>query len=188
LPSRDTIYDERSGASRNGFSVKKSTKQPFAVLDQSVPDMACNNDNQAREIVVPAQAGSTLAFMWSPWQVSHKGPILTYMAPYEGDAATVNLQQLKFFKIQERGLLRDNSTWATDEMIQNSNVSWATIPHDIKPGKYIVRHEIIGLHFATEDSVWTRLEDDAVLGPQVWQHNLSTRPILTLQSALHPMH
>jgi hypothetical protein len=89
------------------------------------------------------------------------------MAPYGGDPSEVNLQKLKFFKIQERGLLADNSTWATDELIQNGNVARATIPHDIKPGKYVVRHEIIGLHFATEDSVWKRLEDEAVLGPQV---------------------
>jgi len=128
--------------------------------------MACNNVNQVRELFIPARAGSTLAFVWSPWQVSHKGPVLTYMAPYDRDPATANLQQLEFFKIQEKGLLKDNSTWATDELIRNNNVAWATIPHDIKPGKYVVRHEIIGLHFATEDSVWTRLGDKAVLGPQ----------------------
>lgn len=99
--------------------------------------------------------------------MSHKGPILTFMAPYGGDPDNEPLVRLKFFKIQERGLLPDNSTWATDEMIQNNNVTWATIPHDIKPGKYVVRHEIISLHFATEDSVWTRLGEEAVLGPQV---------------------
>ena len=32
-----------------------------------------------------------------------------------------------------------------------------TIPHDIKPGKYIVRHELIALHFATAHSNYSRI-------------------------------
>jgi cellulase len=77
----------------------------------------------------------------------------------------VNLQSLKFFKIHERGLLPDNKTWATDEMGYTNNSTPVTIPHDIKAGKYIVRHELIAMHFATEDSVWTRAGPD--FGPQV---------------------
>jgi hypothetical protein len=50
-----------------------------------------------------------------------------------------------------------------------ANSTQATIPHDIKPGKYIVRHELIAMHFATEDSVWTRAGADSVVGPQVRQ-------------------
>src|SRR5438105_3567114 len=102
------------------------------------------------------------------------------MAPYQGDSTKVILQQLKFFKIRERGLLHDNITWATDEMIRNGYVTWARIPHDIKPGKYIIRHEIIALHFATEDSVWTRLGRDAVLGPQVCLNDPYLNDWLTL--------
>jgi hypothetical protein len=129
--------------------------------------MACNKDAKPGALIAPARAGSKLGFVWSPWVVSHKGPVLTYMAPYDGDISQVNLQQLKFFKIQETGLLADNITWATDDMKKRNNVTIATIPHDIKPGKYILRHEIISLHFATEDSVWARSGPDAVVGPQV---------------------
>ena len=127
--------------------------------------------------------------MWSPWLVSHKGAILTYMAPYKGDIANANLQQLKFFKIQEKGLLGDNKTWATDEMIQNKNMTSATIPHDIKPGKYVIRHEIIALHFATEDSVWELSSPDAVMGPQVKDISTSHYELrrLTLEIALYPV-
>jgi len=34
----------------------------------------------------------------------------------------------------------------------NDNVTSVTVPHDIKPGNYIVRHELITLHFATAHS------------------------------------
>jgi hypothetical protein len=47
----------------------------------------------------------------------------------------------------------------------NRNITYATIPHDIKAGKYVVRHEIIAMHFSTEDSVWQRA-DPPILGPQ----------------------
>ena len=131
------------------------------------PDMTCNKQAKAPALIAPARAGSNVTFMWSPWLVSHKGPLITYMAPYSGEIASANLQDLNFFKIAERGLLPDNKTWATDEMNQNKNVTYATIPHDIKAGKYIIRHELIAMHFSTEDSVWTRATPDPILGPQV---------------------
>jgi hypothetical protein len=74
------------------------------------------------------------------------------MAPYEGDISTVDVTKLKFFKIAEMGLLEDGVTWATNVLTANENVTAVTIPHDIKAGNYLVRHELITLHFATEDS------------------------------------
>jgi hypothetical protein len=77
---------------------------------------------------------------------------MTYLAPYEGDISAVDVNKLKFFKIAEMGLLEDGVTWATNVLTENENVTSVTIPHDIKAGNYIVRHELITLHFATEDS------------------------------------
>jgi hypothetical protein len=130
-----------------------------------LPDITRNKQPKAPALIAPARAGSRLTFMWSPWLLSHKGPIVTYMARYEGSLDSVNLQTLNFFKITERGLAADNITWGTDELNQNRNITRATIPHDIRPGKYVVRHEIIAMHFSTEDSVWTRA-DPPILGPQ----------------------
>lgn len=39
-------------------------------------------------------------------------------------------------------------TWGTDWLISNNNKRTVTIPSDIKPGMYVVRHELISLHFA----------------------------------------
>ena len=98
--------------------------------------------------------------------MTHKGPILTYMAPYEGPVDKVDVNALKFFKISEYGLAPDNKTWATDEMISNSNITTATIPHDLKSGNYILRHELISLHYATEDSQYEK-KVEKPLGSQV---------------------
>jgi len=103
--------------------------------------------------------------MWNPWYVSHKGPVLSYMARYEGPIENVNVNKLNFFKISEKGLAPDNKTWAVDEMMANGNVTVTTIPHDLQPGTYILRHELIALHYATEDSLY-HMKADKLLGPQ----------------------
>jgi cellulase len=77
---------------------------------------------------------------------------MTYLGAYSGELNSVNINEVEFFKIAELGLLPDNVTWATNVLTANDNVTSATIPHDIKAGNYIVRHELITLHFATEDS------------------------------------
>jgi hypothetical protein len=93
------------------------------------------------------------------------------MASYEGDIKNVNVNELKFFKIRESGLASDNRTWATEEMIANGNITSALIPHDLKPGTYIIRHELISLHYGTKDSLYDNPErgppEDRIIGPQV---------------------
>jgi cellulase len=128
--------------------------------------VVCNSKATPPALIAPVRAGANLTFGWSTWPLTHKGPILTYMAPYSGDIAKVDLSKLEFFKVSESGLLADNITWATDIMNSRSNITEMTIPYDIKPGKYIVRHELITLHFATEDSRYMESPAQAV-GPQV---------------------
>jgi cellulase len=58
---------------------------------------------------------------------------------------------LKFFKIDGVGLIDDTTvpgTWASDQRIANNNSWIVTIPTDIAPGNYVLRHEIIALHSA----------------------------------------
>jgi len=58
---------------------------------------------------------------------------------------------LEFFKIDGVGLIDDTTvpgTWASDQLIANNNSWTVTIPSDIAPGNYVLRHEIIALHSA----------------------------------------
>jgi cellulase len=60
---------------------------------------------------------------------------------------------LEFFKIDGVGLIDDTTvpgTWADDQLIANNNTWAVTIPSDIAPGHYVLRHEIIALHSAGE--------------------------------------
>lgn len=128
--------------------------------------MACNSNPGAPALIAPVRAGAKVNFWWNPWYASHLGPLLSYMAPYEGSAESIDFNKLSFFKISEKGLAGDNTTWAVAEMMANGNVSSTTIPHDIAPGTYILRHELIALHYSTEDSLY-HMKPDKLLGPQV---------------------
>ncbi len=64
------------------------------------------------------------------------------MAPYEGDVAAVNVNELEFVKFAEEAADK-NGVWGTVKLMDNTNGTWtATIPADIKPGQYIIRHEV----------------------------------------------
>jgi hypothetical protein len=161
--------DERFPVKQIAFG-HNGPRKPF-IVDQTSPDMACGAKPTAPAIIAVARAGSEVKFQWNPWYRSHLGPIMTYMAPYEGPVERVNVNSLSFFKVSEKGLAGDNKTWAVDEMMANGNVTSAPIPYDIRPGKYILRHELIGLHYATEDSLYLK-KADKLLGPQVCQNPL----------------
>jgi hypothetical protein len=88
------------------------------------------------------------------------------MAPYTGDINTVDINKLQFFKIHEGGLYSDGS-WATDRMIAHERTWNTTIPWDIKPGTYVVRHELLSLHFATTHSNYSYIPGGMV-APQFY--------------------
>lgn len=112
------------------------------VYDTDSTAIACNTvHNPAPGFIAQARAGSNVTFHWSRWLYSHKGPITAWMAPYEGDVADVDVNQLEFFKFGEEAV-DANGVWGTVKLLDETNGTWtATIPADIKPGKYIIRQE-----------------------------------------------
>jgi len=122
----------------------------WAVENANAPEMACGNKAVPAELVANGRAGSNITYYWSPWLPSHRGPMTSYLAPYTGELAKVNLNELKFFKIAEDALHDDNKTWATDKLIADNGLWSTSIPADIKRGTYVLRHELTALHFATE--------------------------------------
>ncbi|RVD86193.1 uncharacterized protein DFL_004482 [Arthrobotrys flagrans] len=99
-----------------------------------------------------APAGSKITFHWSQWPEAHKGPILTYLAECGGDCSAVDNLSLKWFKIEEAGLLdAAKNTWATDLMMQQGDAWNIQLPKNIKSGNYVMRHEMISLESTNSD-------------------------------------
>ncbi|KAK2924149.1 hypothetical protein FoTM2_016307 [Fusarium oxysporum f. sp. vasinfectum] len=86
---------------------------------------------------------------------SHKGPVIDMLASCgSAGCESVDKETLKFFKIDEAGLVKSGNpgTYASDELIANDNGWLIEIPENIKPGSYVLRHEIIALHAAGQEN------------------------------------
>ncbi|KAL1839512.1 hypothetical protein VTJ49DRAFT_1450 [Mycothermus thermophilus] len=123
--------------------------QTGPVYDLNSKDMACQRiHTPAPGLIAQARAGSNITFWWSRWLYSHRGPITAWMAPYEGEIEDVDVNELEFFKFGEEAH-DENGVWGTEKMLDETEGKWTVkIPADIKPGLYVVRNEIIALHFA----------------------------------------
>ncbi|KAF3397928.1 Endoglucanase-4 [Penicillium rolfsii] len=114
-------------------------------------DIICHKNAKPGAISAPVKAGGSVELQWSEWPESHHGPVISYLANCNGDCSSVDKTTLKFFKIDEGGLIDDSSvpgTWASDNLIKNNNSRTITIPSSIAAGNYVLRHEIIALHSA----------------------------------------
>src|ERR1700760_378090 len=80
----------------------------------------------------------------------------------------VKVQDVEFFKIDEAGFDPKTRSWGTDWLIQDNSTRTVTIPSDLKPGMYVVRHEIIGLHYA-----WRENKEKKTSGAQSYPTCLS---------------
>ncbi|KAH7067439.1 glycoside hydrolase [Paraphoma chrysanthemicola] len=114
-------------------------------------DVNCHKSATAGRLYASANAGDTLALAWNTWPDSHKGPIINYIAPCNGDCTTLTPGALRWSKISQAAV-ESGSTWVTDTLIKNNFVSNVKIPAKLAPGNYVLRHEIIALHGGRGDN------------------------------------
>lgn len=117
----------------------------------SSPDIICHKGAVASSNAAPVAAGGSVTLQWNTWPESHHGPVIDYIARCEPDCASADKSSLSFVKIAESGLIdgaQGPGTWASDELMANGNAWTVTIPSDLAPGNYVLRHEIIALHSA----------------------------------------
>jgi cellulase len=114
------------------------------------PDIICHRDAENAAGRAQVAAGDSIFIQWDTWPDSHKGPIVDYLASC-GDAgcASVDKTDLEFFKISEVGLVDASGNpgrYADSLLLENGDGWMVTIPENIAPGQYVLRHEIIALH------------------------------------------
>ncbi|KAK1976522.1 family 61 glycosyl hydrolase [Colletotrichum cereale] len=164
------------GASYEGFNPRSTTPKVLAAWATSVendgwvgiesygkPDIVCHINATNARAHAPVAAGDTIGFQWQGWPESHHGPVLTYLAycgEEGGSCEAADKTRLNFFAIDKVGLVDPDAnatsfaaawgTWASDILIRN-NATWTVqIPPRVAPGHYVLRHEIIALHYAKD--------------------------------------
>ncbi|KAM0558023.1 hypothetical protein ACHAPJ_005190 [Fusarium lateritium] len=119
-------------------------------------DIVCHRGAKNAKGHAKVAAGSQIYLKWDTWPESHKGPVLDYLASCGASGCeSVDKETLKFFKIDEAGLTSatgNPGTYAADELVKNGNGWLLEIPTSIKPGFYVLRHEIIALHSAGQEN------------------------------------
>ncbi|KAL2108134.1 hypothetical protein VUR80DRAFT_4252 [Thermomyces stellatus] len=121
----------------------------------SSPDIICHKGATASENAATVAAGGSVTLNWNTWPESHHGPVIDYIARCDPDCASVDKTTLSFAKIAEAGLIDGTTgpgTWASDELIADGNSWTVTIPENLAPGNYVLRHEIIALHSAGNEN------------------------------------
>ncbi|KAK4188564.1 glycosyl hydrolase family 61-domain-containing protein [Podospora australis] len=125
----------------------------------NTPEIVCHLSGSPPVAHAPVKAGDRIHVQWNGWPMSHVGPILSYVAPCTGTqngCAGVTKTNLRWTKIDDsRPVFVPPSaaapaSWATDLLIARNNSWQVQIPSNLKPGPYVLRHEIIALHFAAD--------------------------------------
>ncbi|KAJ7881366.1 glycoside hydrolase family 61 protein [Mycena olivaceomarginata] len=120
------------------------------------PAVNCGNDAQLAADIADANPGDAMSFLWTGGDLSkwphNIGPMLTYMASCGStDCTTFDSTKAKWFKIAQVGRIPGDSdgTWFQNRIFETAGVAAnVTLPNNIAPGAYLIRHEIIALHLA----------------------------------------
>lgn len=139
-----------------------NSPSPIRVIDDITPvkgatnrDVNCGKNALIASMVAPANPGSVVSFDWHSGENTkwphNIGPMLTYMSTCGNTTCdqfdAINAQ---WFKIDEAGQLPNNlSVWNQQALFEGQSVN-VTLPENIAPGDYLLRHEIIALHLGNE--------------------------------------
>ncbi|KAF1921535.1 glycoside hydrolase [Ampelomyces quisqualis] len=114
-------------------------------------DINCHKSATPGRLYANVNAGDTIQFAWSTWPDSHKGPIINYIAPCNGDCTTLPSSSLRWSKFSQSAIVSPG-TWVTDVLIKSNFTSSTVLPAKLAAGNYVIRHEIIALHGGQNDN------------------------------------
>ncbi|KAI1488584.1 glycoside hydrolase family 61 protein [Biscogniauxia mediterranea] len=130
--------------------------------------MTCNGGTSAA-LSAPVAAGDNVTAVWSQW-THQQGPVMVWMYACEPDGggfAACDGKAARWFKIDELGLWGDaglnSNNWGTALVYEN--LRWSSrIPASLKPGDYLIRHELLALHQANTPQFYPECAQITVTG------------------------
>ncbi|KAF2471047.1 glycoside hydrolase family 61 protein [Lindgomyces ingoldianus] len=117
--------------------------------------LSCNAPGNPANAYIPINAGENITAVYYSW-VHTVGPMIAWMADCHGNCRTLDTAKADWFKIGEKGLLNGDileGMWFQHQFgVWDGGPSlWSEkIPKSLRPGKYLVRNEIISLHSANK--------------------------------------
>jgi len=142
-----------NGLGTSGFaSVIRQVDTNSPVTSVSDPNLACGPNAQLAEDVANANPGDSIDVNWvstaGAW-FHDVGPLLTYLGSCGSASCTqFDPSQAMWFKIQQSG--RDANGWVQAQLNSGAPANF-TLPANLAPGNYLLRHEIIALQNAVSE-------------------------------------
>ncbi|CAI4219272.1 unnamed protein product [Parascedosporium putredinis] len=138
------------------WMVQRSWTTIDPVFDYDSEFLSCNNPGASASAYIDIAAGDNITAIYWYW-LHPTGPMAVWLAECGESCEDVDTKELEWFKIWHAGLVDDGalglaeSTWYQKafQNWQGLAAYWPiTIPRRLRPGLYMVRHEIISIHVA----------------------------------------
>jgi len=113
----------------------------------------------------------------------HNGPALAYLAPFVPNTPP---QQLKFFKIYEKGFDPSLDKWANQIASDNYDSFKVQLPSDIKSGTYVFRTELIALHGNMKELKSNTLREQIQIYPHCFNIEITGSGTATPEGVVFP--
>ncbi|EMR66955.1 putative glycoside hydrolase family 61 protein [Eutypa lata UCREL1] len=126
--------------------------------------MTCNGGTSA-PLSAEITAGENITAVWKQWTHA-QGPVMVWMYPCPSGFASCDGKGANWFKIDEMGLFGSNPNsedWGTAVVL--NTLEWSSkIPESLKPGDYLIRHELLALHQANTPQFYPECAQLSVKG------------------------
>ncbi|RFU77390.1 endoglucanase b [Trichoderma arundinaceum] len=129
----------------------------FPIRPITSDDMACGrNGSESVPFVCSANKGSLLTFEFRLWpdaqqpgsiDPGHLGPCAVYVKKVD-EILTESAAGGGWLKIWEDGFNQETRQWCVDRLVQNNGLLSVNLPQGLPSGYYLVRPEILALHWA----------------------------------------
>ncbi|KIJ24777.1 lytic polysaccharide monooxygenase [Sphaerobolus stellatus SS14] len=153
------VIDGKSYPGNDPFIPQNAVPSPIRLVNSSDPVrgaqnpfMGCGLQAKPAALIADANPGSKVDFHWLTdipdklW-IHMIGPAITYMAKCDTSCDTFNSNNAKWFKVDQQAQPnpRNLSHWIAEDVHNGAPVT-VTLPKNVAPGGYLLRHELIGLH------------------------------------------
>lgn len=141
-------------SNNNAASPIRKISTTFPITSANDANMNCGFNAAPAAQVAAANPGDTVTLTWKSGREKNwghsLGPIMTYLAqvPAGQTADKFDTKNAKFFKIDQTGQTGGAGTGWVQAGIKGGKTYTLTLPKDLPAGDYIMRHELIALHFA----------------------------------------
>lgn len=134
------------------------------VLSVSDPMMTCNGGTSA-PLNASIAGGQNITAFWAQW-THQQGPVMVWMYDCGGSFSACDGKSKQWFKIDQMGMTAPpltGTSWGV--AVVAADLKWtSTIPSNLAPGNYLIRHELLALHQANTPQFYPECAQLVVTG------------------------